>query len=255
MSNIFNKLLFVIILIIIAFLAYPVFLDANLLSISMDNRPKILIDPGHGGVDPGAVYGDFYEKDTTLEVSKKLKKYLTRHGFNVVMTRYKDQTLSQKQRVEIINKENPLLFISIHVNSFRDPYVKGMEIHWYNNQSKDLAQIIANSLQKRQSLTNIRGALRSRYYVIKNTNVPGILLEIGYITNPSDKYCITVDYGQKLIAEAIGGSITTFIKHQELKESAQNKTESKPFQFNDILDSIKSFYDGIMKNLKAYIPG
>ena len=178
---------------------------------------KIVIDPGHGGVDPGTVQGDLYEKDLNLIVAKKLKKYLKNQGFQVVMTREKDETLTQKQRVSIAKAEKPDIFISIHANSSWDKSLQGVEIYWNTFQSKHLAQRIERSFIDMTN-SNIM-TVRSRYYVLRNTNFPAILVEIGYISNEYERYELLKRRKQNGIVEAITGGI---LQYYNSKKSTAN---------------------------------
>ncbi|HSA07084.1 MAG TPA: N-acetylmuramoyl-L-alanine amidase [Candidatus Gastranaerophilales bacterium] len=175
------------------------------------NKKKIIIDPGHGGYEPGAIRNGIYEKDIALDVAMRVKKHLVAQGFQVIMTREQDKTLSLQERVEITNREKPDLFLSIHVNASNSPNIKGVETHWYTNQSRLLAihiqEQMANSLT-----TPDRGIKNSRFFVIRNTNVPAALAEIGYMSNESEMYQIISEQRKEATAKALSNGVINYIK-------------------------------------------
>jgi len=174
-------------------------------------KAKIIIDPGHGGYDPGAEKNGIYEKDIVLDVSKRIKKYLDQQGVYVIMTRETDKTLSLKERVEITNKENPDLFLSVHANASKDPGIKGIETHWYTLESRPLAMHIQNQMVD-MLVTPDRGLKNSRFYVIRNTKTPAVLAEIGYMTNSIELYQLMTDERREATAKSIAEGIINYLK-------------------------------------------
>ena len=163
---------------------------------------RILIDAGHGGTDYGAIRGDINEKDIVLDVAKLVQKDLTKLGHTVIMTREDDTYVSLQDRVDISEKENADIFISIHVNSSVKPEIEGVETHYYHQESIDLAQAVHESL-----ITNLksfdRGLFKSKFYVINHTTMPAILCEIGFISNEDEQKLIITDKRKKQTADAI----------------------------------------------------
>jgi len=177
----------------------------------LSSKGKVVIDAGHGGSEPGAQRENIFEKDITLAVAKKVKNYLNQAGINVVMTRSDDSTVSLKQRTVITNDENPEAFVSIHVNSCNAPTAAGLETHWYTPQSKKLAQVVQKSLISSINSPD-RGIMNSMFYVIHHTEVPAVLVEIGFISNDSERNQLLTPERQESTARAIAEGIIEFLK-------------------------------------------
>ena len=150
--------------------------------LSRDIHKKfIILDPGHGGSDHGAIRGDTSEKDITLDVAKRVRTLLEKKGYEVFMTREIDETLSLQERVEISENLIPDLFISIHVNSSNSDAPNGIETHYYKENSLTLAKTVHASMLNNVQANN-RGLFKSKFYVINHTTAPAILLEIGFMS-------------------------------------------------------------------------
>lgn len=177
---------------------------------------KIAIDAGHGGTELGAIgcLND-NEKDINLEISKILKEKLETNGANVIMTREDDSFVGLNDRVEIANKNNAQIFISIHNNALPDSaaHLKstGSETYYFYPHSKELAKDVVEALAKETGFKN-NGAKAQSFAVVRNTNCPAILVEVGYIINPEDNAkLIDKDYQNK-IAEAILHGLENYLK-------------------------------------------
>lgn len=183
---------------------------------------RIMIDPGHGGKFTGAVGPTGYrEKTATLEISEKLKDKLTRMGATVRMTRTTDSTVahpgaSQSQdlraRVTKANSWPAQLFISVHCNSATSSSAHGHEI--YHKRSPDsgsrrLATAINGEMAKKLDLRN-RGVKAANFHVIKNTRMPGVLVETAFISNPKEERLLKDSRFQDLMAEAIASGVATY---------------------------------------------
>ena len=172
----------------------------------------IYIDPGHGGIDSGTTYKKIYEKDINLLLSKKLEKELTLLGATVYLTRETDKDLALTtnnrkrsdliNRAYLINKTKPDMYISIHLNYLSDKRYKGLQI-FYNNKNKENKQI-ADSLTEymKEKTANVRDPkYNNTYYMYRNITVPGVLIELGFLSNPDDRYRLThEEYQDKLIS-------------------------------------------------------
>lgn len=157
------------------------------------NKQLIVIDPGHGGFDIGAAVQSVEEKMVALQTATLLKKYLHDKGYRVVLTRSRDVFISLEKRTSIANDTKSKLFVSIHFNAFKRANVKGIEIYYYNkrakwrqNASKRLAQIVLNHLIAATG-THSRGVRSGNFHVIRETNMPAILIEGGFITNKQER--------------------------------------------------------------------
>lgn len=182
----------------------------------------IYIDPGHGGLDPGALYKDIYEKDINLEISKKIEESLSKQGAIVYMTRYGDYDLSVKntinrkrsdlsRRSNIINKSNCDLYLSIHLNAETSSTWRGGQIFYddINSANKEIADILQDLFAKK--LNSRRKYKRvSDLYLQKRVKVPGVLIEVGFISNPNDRYLLKQKSYQNRVSEVITEGIIKY---------------------------------------------
>ncbi|MCI8384542.1 MAG: N-acetylmuramoyl-L-alanine amidase [Clostridia bacterium] len=157
------------------------------------NKPVVCIDAGHGGEDVGAILEKRYEKDDTLKLAKRIKERLKKQGIKVIMTRENNNSISLEERCNLANRKKAELFVSIHRNSAEKG--NGIEI-WCNSQKKEKDTKLANSILEKLQKTEIQtdrgikyGTIHgsdSDYYVLKNSNMPSCLIELGFITNQKD---------------------------------------------------------------------
>jgi len=177
------------------------------------NKKVIVIDAGHGGWDPGKVgEGNVLEKEINLQIAKKLQAYLEQGGSYVLMTRIEDEALSTKKtwdmnlRKGLANTNNADLFISIHQNSFPNSNVKGAQVFYYNqsDKSKDLAVSIQKELKDFVDYSNkLEAKSNENYYVLKQTKMPAVIVECGFLTNPRQRMNLINEDYQDRIAWAI----------------------------------------------------
>jgi len=146
----------------------------------------ILIDPGHGGADPGAVANGLKEKDLNLEISLKLWRFLWEKGFLVSLTRMSDINKSLAQRCEQANRLNTGFFISIHCNASVNSEAEGIEVFHFpgSELGKKWAEIILQALSGLGR--KLRGVKPADFYVLKHTRCPAVLVECGFLTNPQE---------------------------------------------------------------------
>ncbi|SHK63530.1 N-acetylmuramoyl-L-alanine amidase family protein [Tepidibacter formicigenes] len=235
----FNKKYFFIFLILIFLSTIFVFRDyIDAFKPKVFLYSTVVIDPGHGGIDPGTSYNKLLEKDINLDVSLRIKKVLENKITNVIMTREGDVSLENKStlnssrykkdlhaRKNIIDKNKADLFISIHTNSNPD-YIadRGVMIFYYKNSSKSkylakkLAKSIDENVYKKFLKSNIKTrVLPQNFYVLRETTSPGVLIEIGFITNSYDRKLLKSKEYKKQIAMAIRNGILDYIN--ELDDS------------------------------------
>lgn len=174
-------------------------------------KKVVVIDPGHGGSDVGATRNGIYEKTITLDVSKKVADMLRNKGYEVVMTRATDKTVSLQERVEISENSNPDLFVSIHVNSSNSETPSGLETHYYKDNSLELAKNVHASMLNNINSPN-RGLFKSKFYVINHTTAPAILVEIGFLSNPSERDQLISEHRKQATAKAIAEGIYEYFK-------------------------------------------
>jgi N-acetylmuramoyl-L-alanine amidase len=148
---------------------------------------KICVDPGHGGGDPGGVGCGLEEEDVVLDTSLRLRTLLLDAGFEVVMTRTTDVAVSLDGRTDFANAQGANRFVSIHANAFGDASANGTETFCHTNASStstDLRNKIQADLIAALGLRN-RGAKTADFFVLRNTQMPATLSELGFVTNCS----------------------------------------------------------------------
>ena len=149
-------------------------------------HPTVVIDAGHGGHDRGGVPGDRYaEKIYTLDVARRLGANLREAGYRVVMTRNGDYFVSLGQRCAIANSRRNAIFMCIHFNSAPREGANGIETYYYTRQSAGFAAAV-HSRVVRAAGTEDRHIRTRGYYVLRNTRVPAVLAECGFLTNRSE---------------------------------------------------------------------
>ncbi|WP_436951976.1 N-acetylmuramoyl-L-alanine amidase [Staphylococcus shinii] len=160
----------------------------------------IVLDPGHGGSDQGASSNTnkkSIEKVYTLKTAKELKSLLEKEGATVNMTRETDKYVSLDER----NIKGDA-YISIHNDSLKSSKANGSTVYWFKDNQKALAETLSASLQKRALLTN-KGARQENFQVLRQTDIPAILLELGYISNPTDEDMITDQLHRHILEKAV----------------------------------------------------
>ena len=185
-----------------------VFVFAGAIKAQTQNRfTTIVIDPGHGGIDRGGIPGQRVpEKTMTLDVSRRLKPLLERAGYRVIMTRDSDEFISLGTRVAIANAQRNAIFVCVHFNSAQRVGANGIETYFYSTESAPLAASIQASVVRAAGTEN-RGVRRRGYYVLRRTTVPAVLVECGFLTNPTEaQYAQSAAYQQKL-AQSIANGI------------------------------------------------
>ena len=203
-----------------------IFLSLNIVfgkTLPLKNK-VITIDAGHGGRDPGATYNDIFEKNINLEISLKLEKELLKQGATVFMIRRSDIDLSSfydskkkrgdlYRRLQLIKKNKSNMYISIHINWYKNSNYKGAEVLYspINSSSKKIAKIIMEEFQT--NLNSNRTINTTDLYMYKNTTIPGVLVECGYLSNYEDRNkLLTSNYQQKIASSITKGIIRYFMK-------------------------------------------
>ena len=181
------------------------------------NKTTIVIDVGHGGSDPGKVgIQGIKEKDVNLAIARYLKDYLIAEDYTVYMTRETDQGLydesvSNKKksdlsnRIQFLQKKNAACMISIHQNSYPDSIQHGAQTFYYEgrDEDKNFAQYVQDSLLAFDPSNTRQIKSNTSYYILKNAQVPSILIECGFLSNPEETANLTDPNYQKQIAYAI----------------------------------------------------
>ena len=198
--------------------------DGELAGITGLRGRKITIDPGHGGSDSGAIGPTgVMEKSVTLRVAQELKRLLVAEGATVYMTRDTDTEVSPKgadasdieelqARCDIPNQNGSDIFVSIHMDSFTNGAAKGTTGYYYSlgsKRSRDLADKIRSGVVD-QLGTQSRGTQSSNFYVVKHTDMPATLVEVAFISNPSEERLMNSEAGIKKAAQGIADGIADF---------------------------------------------
>lgn len=175
-------------------------------------KGKVVLDPGHGGSDYGAIREGINEKDITLDVSQRVASILKSKGYKIALTRTDDKYVSLQDRVDFSEAEGPEIFVSIHVNSAVATEPKGVETHYYHDYSLELANVVHRHLAKELD-TKDRGLFKSKFYVINHTTVPAILVEMGFLSNEEERAELITDKRKQKTAKAIAEGIMEYIKN------------------------------------------
>jgi N-acetylmuramoyl-L-alanine amidase len=179
-----------------------------------DDIYKVVIDPGHGGKDMGATGASgLYEKDFALSLSKKVKDLLEKETkIEVYMTRDEDTFIStvDRYRPEYANELDADLFISIHGNTYEDANVSGTEAFYYHEESKSFAETVYQKVVNSTGFKD-RGVKNNDFFVVKYTEMPSVLLEIGYLTNPEEEQQMLDNEFQDSTAQAIYDGVKEYL--------------------------------------------
>ncbi len=184
----------------------------------------IYIDPGHGGTDCGAYYKSIKESDINLEISLKLMDVLKKEGATVYLTRYGDYDLSTpdawnrkrsdlSRRANIINKSNCDLYLSIHLNADDSGTFHGAEVYYdtINPENEKIASIFQEEFNKNLS-SNRDFKENSTKYLQRRINRPGVLLEVGFLSNSSERALLTNDVYQNKLVDVIKRGIYKYFE-------------------------------------------
>jgi N-acetylmuramoyl-L-alanine amidase len=193
----------------------------------------ILLDPGHGGSDGGAVGNTIIEKDVNLDIALKLRVLLEEKGAVVIMTRSLDTKVDLLDRSAMVNLLLPDAVICIHSNSVISESPSGTETYYYNAEqlSRELAASVHKSLVDRIKLSN-RGVFKKEYHMVKETVSPSILVEVGFLSNKQDASKLADPGFRQLAAEGIFDGIASYFSSS----------------YHDIWAQMK---DGILQSMRA----
>jgi N-acetylmuramoyl-L-alanine amidase len=146
----------------------------------------VVIDAGHGGFDRGGIRANIIpEKGVALDVARRLRTYLADAGLRTIMTRSQDTFVTLDRRVAIANGQRRAIFVSIHFNSAPRRGADGIETFYGSPRAKKLASLIQRYAMKTTSGEN-RGIKQARFYVLRRSRIPAVLIECGFLTNPQD---------------------------------------------------------------------
>ena len=195
------------------------------------NGKTVVIDPGHGGDDPGKIgVNKEKEKDVNLAISKKLFQVLNEQGYKVVLTRSEDVVLGDgvkfskirdlNKRCEIVNnayeENNKCIMVSIHQNSFTQTSVHGAQSFYFqrSEQSKLLGETLQKILNEKVNDKEKKAKPNDSYYILINSKCPGIIVECGFLSNSDEATKLTNETYQKELAEILSEGISTYFNMQ-----------------------------------------
>lgn len=172
--------------------------SASFLSFTPIHKKYIVIDAGHGGNDMGSIYGKFSEKEITVNIANEIKKLNENQDqYEVILTRDSDAYPTLQERTAMINKLNPEMVISLHMNSDpqKESTKEGTELYIQNTDgSKKLAEKISKKF-------DVRKIEERNLHMLRETKAPAVLVELGFINNTKDREYVTSEKGQKEIAQ------------------------------------------------------
>lgn len=214
----FKKLRALVLLALIIFIIYKGY--SFIIGDFKSSEEIIVIDPGHGGEDPGAIgFSGKYEKDINLEISQKLNENLRSKGYKTILTRDSDQYIENLARADLANKKKSRIFISIHGNAMdNDSSVDGIQVLYYPSRestvgdlnNSELAQIMMNSIVNGTGARN-RGIIeRTDLTVLRHTKMPAILIEYGFLSNENEERLLLTDEYQDLMVDSIVDGLESY---------------------------------------------
>jgi N-acetylmuramoyl-L-alanine amidase len=182
-------------------------------SLSPLKGKTIVIDAGHGGKDSGAIGDYFYEKSAVLSIALKTQAQLENLGANVIMTRDDDTFVELETRAAMSNAAHASMFVSLHLNATSEEYVNGTEVYYYpdGDTSVQLASTVQENLTSQLGSAD-RGTQAADFSVLRNTQAPAILAEIGYITNSAEAANLLTDSYQQKAATGIVKGLESYYK-------------------------------------------
>lgn len=191
---------------------------------------QVILDPGHGGVDPGALSGEVKEKDIVLDVVLRMNRYLEEQGYSVVLTRDQDIDLGGEltqgrhrrdleARVKVINQGQ--VAVSVHCNTIEDTSQKGAVVFYQKGSEagKQLATSLLAELDKVQLLNDNRPLPRENLFLLRTSRIPTVIVELGFLSNQEDKTKLLEPGFRQQIAEALSRGIINYFEQSQLPSS------------------------------------
>lgn len=187
------------------------------------NKRIIVLDPGHGGMDGGAIVGEIKESDLVLDICFKIKSIFENKGYIVIMTRNDRESLcdgkfikkeDMNKRVNIINESNASAAISIHLNKFSISKYRGAQVFYscVNYKNKQLAEQLQNSFELYLNDTKRKPQIRENLYLLKRVSIPCCIVECGFMSNPEEFSLLLKEEYQYKIGYSILFAIDNFLK-------------------------------------------
>lgn len=190
------------------------------------DKEVIVVDCGHGENDPGKIgVNGALEKDINLTIGKLVEERLKKAGYEVVMTRTEDKILApedntnrktqdMKARVAFINEAKPVIAVSVHQNSYHEPDVSGAQVFYYSHSTEGeaAAKIMQEAFLSVDPENTRQAKANDSYYILKRTEVPTIIVECGFLSNPEEAELLADEEYQKKIADAITAGAEKYLE-------------------------------------------
>ena len=178
---------------------------------TVSNIAVVVLDAGHGGIEPGCEFSGVLEKDIVLSVTLLLQEKLEDMGITVILTRDTDEDVSLSKRSEIANAADADCFISIHCNSYtEDTRINGFEGYYYQSEEGQyLSECILSAAKKHH--INVRKTKEENYQVLRESATPATLLEIGFLSNPEERQALSDTDYQNTLSTAIAEGISMWL--------------------------------------------
>ena len=172
---------------------------------------RVVIDPGHGGIDPGSTAFGLIEKELTLDLAVRLEKILQGAGLETDLTRRKDTYVELVDRAELANRKPKTIFVSLHFNAHTDRSISGTEtLYWPGSESgRELASYIQSEIGRRL-VTRNRGLKPERLKVLEESNCTAVLVECGFISNRWESQRCGSEWFRQIVAEEIAQGILRY---------------------------------------------
>jgi len=192
--------------------------SSSLTPSNQNHQEKILVvlDPGHGGKDPGAIgINGLSETDVLLPISNHVRDSLEQNGIQVKMTRNSDRFVSLGARTKMANRIDADLFVSLHANSINmsRPDVNGAETYYYSSGQR-LAQLIQRSISRNTNMRD-RGVKKANFFVLRNSAMPAVLVEVGFLTGREDARRLADPNFRKRMGDAIADGILQYVRQTQ----------------------------------------
>lgn len=177
-------------------------------AISANAFTTVVIDAGHGGEDPGSVYG-VLEKDLTLDLALRIEQLLKERGVNVVLTRREDVYVELGERAAIANKYPDTIFISLHFNAHPDRSISGIETYYMSPEGQKLGEMVQSQLTRKVNTKN-RDVKKENLKVLRDTKCTAILIEGGFLSNRWENQRCSARWYRQILAEEIVAGIMRY---------------------------------------------
>lgn len=208
-------------LIMILLLISALFINNEVKALLPLSGKIIIIDPGHGGKDPGTTSGSIKESDLNLSISKYLEIELAKVGATTILTRDGDYDLSTPNarwrkksdfdnRIKLINNSSANMYLSIHLNYLEDTSYSGPQVFYNNTENKEIAMVIQEELNKQLNSNREIKLIPSKTYMYNKLTIPGVLIECGFLSNYQEKELLTDSEYQQKIASIIKDAIINY---------------------------------------------